>query len=291
MTAKITILCNDKVELFSSYIGEHGFSCFIETDQGNYLFDTGQGLGIIHNALLLNKNLRDINGIILSHAHYDHTSGLESILRVTGDNKIYAHPDIFDKKYDCKKGKTEYTGIRYSVDYLSNLGAEFILNREFSEIGTGIYLTGEVPRINDFEQSLTTQFVEHANIRTRDNFKDDNSLAIDTDQGLVIILGCAHAGIINILDYFTKKLNKKIYAVIGGTHLHPADEHRVKKTIECLKTYDIKKIGTSHCTGSKEIDIIKAFGNRFFEASVGTKLHIGSDKIGKSIDQGVINHD
>ncbi|HJO94032.1 MAG TPA: MBL fold metallo-hydrolase [Victivallales bacterium] len=274
MATTITVLCNDKVQLFSSYIGEHGFSCFIETDNGNYLFDTGQGLGIIHNALLLNKNLRDIKGIIISHGHYDHTSGLESVLRVSGGNKIYAHPEIFAKKYDNKEGNIEYTGIRYSTDYLIDLGADFILNREFSEIDNSLYLTGEVPRKNNFEKTLSSQFIKENNEKIPDLFMDDNSLAIDTEKGLIIILGCAHAGIINILDYFTEKLNKHVYAVIGGTHLHSANELRIRKTIQSLKNYGIELIGTSHCTGSKECTISMAFGDKFFDASVGAKIHI-----------------
>jgi 7,8-dihydropterin-6-yl-methyl-4-(beta-D-ribofuranosyl)aminobenzene 5'-phosphate synthase len=274
MPTRVTVLCNDKVELFSPYIGEHGFACFIETDHGNYLFDTGQGFGIIHNALYLEKNLKSIEGIILSHGHYDHTSGLDKVLKVTGSKKVYAHPGIFAKKYDNKDGEIEYTGLRYVYEYLTNLGADFILNREFSEIGKGIYLTGEVPRKSNFEKTLNTQFIIENNKKLSDPLMDDNSLAIDTEKGLVVILGCAHAGIINILDYFSAKLNKHIYAVIGGTHLHPVNDGRLQKTIKALRNYGLEHIGTSHCTGSKETDISIAFKKEYFDASVGAQLYI-----------------
>ena len=276
MSVELTVLCDDNVQLFSSLIGKHGFACFIETDNGNYLFDTGQGSEIIHNALVLNKDLRSIESITLSHGHYDHTSGLDKVLEIIGKKKIYAHPDIFSKRYDDRTTEPIYIGIRYVYEYLVSAGAEFLFNKDFKEIGPNVYISGEVPRITDFENNPDGEYVidKYGN-KKLDPFLDDCSIAIDTPKGLVILLGCAHAGIINILKYFQSKLKKNIYAVLGGTHLHPASEERFQKTIEALKKFDIQHLGTSHCTGpKKEADLYEEFKEKYFFAPVGTKLII-----------------
>ena len=274
MTTRLTVLCENSVKTFSSLIGEHGFSCHIETDHHQFLLDTGQGLGIIRNAALLKKNLNDLDGIILSHGHWDHTGGLERILENTSPKKVYAHPDIFTLRYSEKDGGIKFSGIRQRRKYLEALGAEFILTKEFSEIAEGIFLTGEVPRKNDYEINPDSQFIFDENgERIPDPLLDDNTVVIDSPKGLVVILGCAHAGIVNILDFVTATLNKSIYAVIGGTHLKPANEDRLKRTIEVLKEYHIKHIGVSHCTGPEKSAVLyNEFKDKFFFANAGVEF-------------------
>jgi len=137
-------------------------------------------------------------------------------------------------------------------------------------------LTGEVPRGNDFEINPGSQFIYDENgMRIPDPLKDDNTVVLDTAKGLVVVLGCAHAGIVNILNYVHDKLNKNIYAVIGGTHLKPANENRFLKTIKVLKDYDIKHIGVSHCTGlEKSAVLYNEFKDKFFFASAGTEFSV-----------------
>ena len=277
MNLKLTVLCENSVKTFSSFMGEHGFACFIETDYGNYLLDTGQGLGIIHNVLLSGKNLKNIEGIVLSHGHWDHTGGLDKVLKITGRKKIYAHPDVFEKKYSEKEGIINYIGMMQSPDYLHALGAEFVLNKEMTELKPGIFMTGEIPRKNDFEKNPESQFIyDKTGKRIPDPLKDDNSMVFDTDKGLVILLGCAHAGLVNILDYVSGRFQgKNIYAIIGGTHLKPANDERLEKTIQVIEKYNIERIGVSHCTGSEKSAVLyEKFKEKFFFASVGTEFLI-----------------
>lgn len=119
MTIRLTILCENSVAIPFGVIGEHGFACFVETPDGNYLFDTGQGFGIVQNSLALNKDLRSINAVMISHGHYDHTGGLPEVLKLKGEVNVYGHPDIFAKESGLQ-------GIK--ADLLVSLIGVFIWN-------------------------------------------------------------------------------------------------------------------------------------------------------------------
>ncbi|HJO94414.1 MAG TPA: MBL fold metallo-hydrolase [Victivallales bacterium] len=275
---KITVLCNNSVKLFSSATAEHGFSCFIEHDSGNYLFDTGSGAGVVKNASILRKDLNSIEAIILSHGHHDHAGGLEKVLKTIDSKKvkIYAHPDIFMKKYAEHDGRTIYAGIPFHKAYLKSLGAEFTLKNSFFEIGQNFYMTGTVPLKNSYETIGDDLFAvdRDGELLKPDPLKDDNSLVFNTDKGLIIVLGCAHRGIVNIMDYVSDKFDgENIYGIIGGTHLAPASDMRFAKTIEALKNYNVQFLATSHCTGLEKAGLLAGeFKDKFFYASVGDEF-------------------
>jgi len=278
MKTKITILCENSVAVPFSVIGEHGFACYIETEHANYLFDTGQGLGIVNNASALKKDLAGIDSIILSHGHYDHTGGLPQVLQITGKKSVFAHPEIFTERFWEKDGILKYIGIPFTRTYLESLGAEFRFNTRLTEIGKNVYVTGEIPRMNAFEKGDRNMFVRNENniISKLDPLKDDLSLIIDTDKGLVIIFGCAHAGVINILDHIVGTLKKDtIYAVIGGTHLNFSSEEQFEGTLNVIDKYRIEHFGVSHCTGLMKASLLHAaLKERFFFANVGIAIEI-----------------
>jgi 7,8-dihydropterin-6-yl-methyl-4-(beta-D-ribofuranosyl)aminobenzene 5'-phosphate synthase len=274
MKARITVLCENTVGGLVG-TGEHGFSAFIETEAGNYLFDTGNGLSIIRNALLWRKDLRGIKKIFLSHGHHDHTGGLPEVLRLRGEVEILAHPHIFRERIAVIKEdngeQRRFVGIPYRRGYLEFSGARFALRKEFYEPEKGIFLTGEVPRVTPFERPDPRLFAKMQEDWVPDQVLDDQSLVLDTPRGLVIIFGCAHSGMINTINHAMEKTGReKIYALLGGTHLQFLTPEQLDNSIDALKGLAVEYICVSHCTGMRaSMRLAQEFGDRFSYGHVG----------------------
>jgi 7,8-dihydropterin-6-yl-methyl-4-(beta-D-ribofuranosyl)aminobenzene 5'-phosphate synthase len=255
-------------------IGEHGFACFIETDHGNYLFDTGQGQGISQNAMFLKKDLTSINSIMISHGHYDHVGGLPMVLAQRGSVPVYAHPEIFIERFWGEARRA--IGIPFRRSFLESLGADFRFSREMVEVGPGLFLTGEIPRHTTYEvgDPNMVAVTESGQELRPDPINDDLSLVIDSAKGLIVILGCAHSGMVNILDYVREKFSRdRIYAVIGGTHMGFSGDQQFAETLKVIDNYQIEKLGASHCTGLEKSALLYArMPERFFFACVGASL-------------------
>jgi len=274
MKLQITTLSENTAGL-RSFLGELGLSILVETDEANILFDTGQSISASHNAELLGINLSQIDKIVLSHGHYDHTGGLRPILHRMGKEiEIIAHPDIWAAKFNRRED--EYIGIPFHRQTLESLGAHFNLTTEPVRITGKIMTTGEIPMVTDYEEIEPHLVVKEDGGYKPDKFRDDQALIINTEPGLVVILGCAHRGIINTL-YHAQKLSgvKTIYAVLGGCHLMDATEERVWLTIAALKELGVQRLGVSHCTGLPASAIMaREFGDRFFFNNAGTRISL-----------------
>jgi 7,8-dihydropterin-6-yl-methyl-4-(beta-D-ribofuranosyl)aminobenzene 5'-phosphate synthase len=235
--------------------GEHGFSLFLERPAGRLLFDTGPaGLATLHNAPRLGIDLRSADGIVLSHGHGDHTGGLLGVLRSLGKPvRVYGHPGIFADRYSKRaNGQITYAGMPYKREALEGLGAIFDLSREVREIAAGVHLTGEVPRRRSFETGDAELYVRRDGELVPDPLADDQSLAVETAEGLLVILGCCHAGLVNTLDHVQAILpGRPIHTVVGGTHLGFAPPEQLQQTAAVLQGLGIRQIGLSHCTGLK----------------------------------------
>jgi 7,8-dihydropterin-6-yl-methyl-4-(beta-D-ribofuranosyl)aminobenzene 5'-phosphate synthase len=275
---KITVLCENTAGGPMGLMGEHGFSALIEKDGQKILFDTGQGMTLANNAQVLRINLAEIKTVVLSHGHYDHTGGLPAVLHPSRGMEVIAHPDIFARKYaelDTPSGKRNiFIGIKYSQDYLEGtLQARFNWIREFAEIAPGIFFSGEVPKKTAFEHPDTRLKVEHDGKITDDPLLDDISLLIETDQGPVILLGCAHSGVVNVMNHFSAKTgHKKYHALIGGTHLGfmTGPGQQLERSMDAFDDYKVDLIAVSHCTGQEAASVCyNRFKDRFAFASAG----------------------
>ena len=273
-----TVLCENTAWRPMGITGEHGFSAVIEQEEQRILFDTGQGMSLAHNAQVLGIRLANIETVVLSHGHYDHTGGLPAVLYPPRGVQVIAHPDIFTEKFAVLDNpgakRNVFIGIKYSRQYLeATLGAQFNLKREFGEIVPGIYFSGEVPRETAFEHPDKRLKVQRDGKLVDDPLLDDASLLIETDEGPVVLLGCAHAGVVNVMNHFSRKTgHKKFRAVIGGTHLGfmtgPGDQ--LGRSMDAFDEYGVGLVAVSHCTGQQAAAICyNRFQERFDFASVG----------------------
>lgn len=248
---------------------EHGLSFWIEYGNNKILFDTSQSNAILDNAKALNINLAQTDAIILSHGHYDHTGGLHSVINIASNAKVYLHPAATEPKYSQKTSKPKYIGMSDSVKKAVE-GCQITWTATPAVIFPGMSVTGQIPRLNDYEDVGGAFFIDE-NCHKPDKLLDDQSLFIESSKGLVVIFGCAHAGVVNTIDYISKLTGEKnIYAVMGGMHLLNANLARIAKTIEAFKKYQVQIIVPLHCTGQKAMKgFKKAFGDKCLFSGAG----------------------
>jgi len=276
MGLQITTLSENTAGM-GGIIAEWGLSFLVETGGINILFDTGQSFSVCHNATQMGIDLKMVDKIVLSHGHFDHTGGLKQVLRSIGrETEVIAHPDIWEAKFSHREEETRYIGIPFHRHTLESAGARFKLSREPVRIADNIMTTGEIPMVTEYETIEPRLQVKEGNLFRPDRLLDDQALIITTGAGLVVILGCAHHGVINTL-YHAQKLTgvKAIYGVYGGSHLINATEERIWLTIAALKELDVQHLGLGHCTGLGASAIMAMeFGDRFFFNSAGTRVSL-----------------
>jgi len=255
-------------------LGEHGLSFLLESENDTILFDTGQGYTILHNAEKMGVDLSKVSKIVLSHGHYDHTDGLKNVLNVVHDANIYGHPNIFEKKYSRDGQKTRYIGMPYTKEELESKCVSLHLSRKPIQIADGICTTGEIDRLVDFETISDRLCVMRDGSLEKDDLLDDFSLIVPGRNGIAVVLGCGHSGIINTLTQVRKMTdNAPISIVMGGIHLIDANEDRIHKTIHLLSEFSVGKLALCHCTGMKAlVEVYNAFGNKLLINNVGTRI-------------------
>ena len=231
------------------YLAEHGLSYYLDCETP-VLFDTGHSDVFLKNAKKLHIDLDKVKTVVLSHGHWDHGDGL----RFIDHKKLICHPDAFQKRY--RKNDSENIGLEFSFNELKHK-FEVIYTRIPFEFSPNMIYLGEIPRVNDFESKTTTFELENG----KDDFvMDDSGLVIKLNNEIVIISGCAHSGICNIIEYAKQVTGiSKIRAVVGGFHLK-YNNKQTQETIKYLKTQDIKELYPSHCT---ELPALSVFYNEF----------------------------
>ena len=272
---RITILV-DNTAVAPSLLTEHGLSVWIDVGDRHILWDTGQSDRLVHNARAMGIDLGRADAVALSHGHYDHTGGLAAVLGTAPNAKVYLHPNAVEARYSLKKDGRRFIGMpqngRRRLTEKKAVDAVVYVNQR-TEIFGGMTLTGPVPRRTAYEDT-GGHFYNDPACTVVDDIADDQSLYFECSEGLVIVLGCAHSGVVNILDAVSEwTASDKIYAVIGGMHLVNADADRMERTIKAFQRYSIQKIAPLHCTGIRAMQQLKeVFGSRCLALGTGSQI-------------------
>ena len=273
----ITILTENRVTN-PSLIAEQGLCFHIETPEGNFLFDTGQTNAFLHNAEHLGINLANLNSIILSQGHYDHTNGLYYYLKKFGKAEVLCHPNLFHKKFRLINGERMFIGISHEEDELKRLGAIFVFKTNPHKFSDSIQTTGEIHRITDYE-SLDESYQERVlESYIHDELNDDQALLLQTRQGLIILLGCAHRGVVNTVKHALRQMDAdRIYAIMGGMHLAHAPMEKIQKIVSGLAMLNPRYVVPLHCTGFYAmLHMYRVLGDRVLLLNVGDRLTLAN---------------
>ena len=278
MGIKITTLIENNPDDKDKLLFEHGLSLFIEADGKNILFDTGKSGNFIKNAKALNKNLDELDYCIISHGHYDHSGGVERIIsEVDKFPPLIVGEEFFRPKYKTTdKPGYVFNGNSFDEKFIAEQQISLSkVKEDMMYLTDNIIIFHHFSRNTDFEKRNNRFYINENAEYIPDNFDDEISLGIITDKGLVVIVGCSHVGIVNILKTISERVEIPIYAVVGGTHLIEADESRIQKTIDAFKEMKLQLIGVSHCTGEVGIRLIrKELNQQFLYNNTGNTIEI-----------------
>lgn len=258
-------------------LGEHGSSFYIKTGGKKILFDTGNGFTLLNNVKALNINLAELDAIVLSHAHQDHTGGLEAVLKLTGEIDVFVHPAIFKPKYTVEDGKEPRRfSLPETKEQYESLGAKFRLKEEKkTKIAENIYTIGPVERIKPSDDArMHTRHIKENDQFIPDAFSDEQALVIDMPEGLVIVLGCTHNGLENTISEIFKTMEqKRIAGIIGGLHLCDTGPERIKELAGWLGDLQVGQLVIGHCTGFKAVSMLyQALGESVSFNNVGRRI-------------------
>ncbi len=265
--------------------GEHGLSFLIKTGKHKILFDTGQSGSVLDNARAMGEDLRDVDFIALSHGHYDHTGGLEKVLEINKTAKVVMKRSILEEKYSNSSGSMKEIGFKLRGRY-REYPNEFILLDGDYNLGDGIRVVGDIGKYSDFEGIQEGLFVKEEDKYVRDRFSDELFLIVEKNEGLNIITGCSHRGIINILRSAMDKTGiERINLLLGGMHLsgmkildkdlREENDDRMVRTIQEMKKIDIERIYTNHCTGIDGfMKLRETMGEKVYYSSTGSRIWV-----------------
>lgn len=268
--AQVTILVDNHAG--EGFVAEHGLSLWIETENKRILFDTGQGRALENNARVFGIDLAKTTAVVLSHGHYDHTGGIPQVLQQARNTNVYCHPAMVLPRYSIRNGMPKPIQIPLAsmaaIDKLSLEHLHWVQQPVF--LSDNIGLTGPIPRETDFEDT-GGPFYLNPQGTSADPIEDDLALWIRTDDGVIVCVGCSHAGLVNTLNHVQRLSHGlKVRAIIGGFHLLNASRERLEQTITALRLLEPDMVVPCHCTGELAVAVLRnALGKRISPGAAG----------------------
>lgn len=303
----ITCLVNDETQPGSGLRAEHGLSFLVETEEEDILFDTGaSGQALLHNASILSVELRRVTALVISHSHPDHTGGMRAFLSLVPGCKVFSHPAIFQERFARRRRwRSKYIGLplsqrervfahpgifqerfarrrRWRPKYVGlplsqreiEEHAELDLSSQPVEVAPRVWTTGEVVPRPGAEGRSARHVIHTPRGWAPDPYADDLALVLETPQGLVVVLGCGHSGLLNTLALVCHIFDGQIQAVLGGAHLLDLGKEEIDRIVSILREeYGSPWLYLNHCTGDRALSLLsQAFPDRTVPCPAGTLM-------------------
>jgi 7,8-dihydropterin-6-yl-methyl-4-(beta-D-ribofuranosyl)aminobenzene 5'-phosphate synthase len=289
---RITTLAENLV--MTRCLGQWGLSLLLQfidakDNHRKIIFDTGiHKESLLYNIKQLDVDLSDVDCVVISHGHGDHTAATVEVVEAAGGVSVHAHPHTFlPRFYEDKTGKRRQHGVPKGegLEEIEKAGGEIFLKKEPTEILPGVWTTGQIQRVTPFERALPPSEGERRIIvvdgrEIDDQILDDQALWMNVEGvGPFVVTGCAHAGPVNTLSQVQTIGNfKQIHGLVGGTHLVGRSERYLQQTVEGLKQFGLSLISPCHCTGFKATTRLwQAFPREFILNFSGRIIEAGKE--------------
>ncbi|MCD8350158.1 MAG: MBL fold metallo-hydrolase [Planctomycetaceae bacterium] len=254
----ITCLIDDATPSHRALTNEHGLSLCIRVGDKSILFDCGSSDALVRNAATLGVDLTMAETVVLSHGHYDHTGGFRAVASLGGVSRLVTGPGFFTPKYSRKGMRLTRMGANFGPDFLADAGITHEVCGDILELCPGCWALGNPERSHSAE-TIPDRYVLRLDGEIQpDRFADEISLAVRCGDGVAVIVGCSHPGILNIVETVERRLALPVHGVWGGTHLVEATSDRIDFTVETLRKKGIRHLGFSHCSGEMARERIQA---------------------------------
>lgn len=232
-----------------SLTAEHGLSFLVETGNKKILFDCSAGKAARRNAEKMHVSLKNVDYVIVSHSHYDHAGGYPDMVTHGVYAPLVTGERFFEEKYARDGDKYTYLGCGFGPELLEKKKISHLVCKGQLTLFEGCHVVGGFERKYAFEKPPARFVRLTADGMVEDDFPDEVCLVLEESNGLVVIAGCSHPGILNMLDSIQERFGRSVYAVFGGSHLVEADEERLNVTLDRLRDMELGMIGFNHCTG------------------------------------------
>jgi len=265
----------DNFALRGDLRAEHGFSLLVESRDERLLVDTGKSDLTVANLKSLEVEPYSIGKVVITHGHYDHAGGLMPLLRAGAAPEVYISPRAFDRKFAYGKVRWRSIGLDWSPGDVEAARGHIVDADAPLEVARGVWLTGPIPEVQPFPAGKKKLFVEtESGKRIPDPFEDERAVVLDAPDGLVLISGCGHRGILNALLAARELLTTRpVAAVLGGTHMASAEADEVRALASALRDQDVPLVGPAHCTGLDAWAVLKGvLGDSATWLGAGTRL-------------------
>lgn len=254
---QITVLMDNRLTGRKDLLCEHGLSLHVSHSGKNILFDCGGSEKMLYNAKKLGIDLKKLDAVVLSHAHYDHAGGFRFLAEQYPVPRVYTGPGFFEPKYARSENCCKNLSAGFDRAFLEKQGIAHSITEGAAEILPGVWVVSGFPDLESME-IIPERFVRLTEAGlVSDDFRDELCLALETGDGIVLLVGCAHPGIINMARRVHSLLGKPIRAVFGGIHLAEADTSRVLRTLEELRRMGVTMLGLNHCSGDSVQTLIR----------------------------------